>query len=97
VYLTTVSYPIKGTPYYGEVADRVVSSGAWRETSDREAKIRGRHSRDYYEHADSLLKGEVELSRARKGSGTDGGTAGLEAQVVEARRGLTLTADEVES
>ena len=97
VYLTTVSYPIKGTPYYDEVADRVLSTGEWRETSDREAMIRGRHSRDYYKHADSLLKGEVELSRARRVPETNGGTVALEARIAEARRGLTLTADEVEA
>ena len=97
VYLTTLSYPIKGTPYYDEVADRLVADGAWRETSDREAKIRGRHSREYYQHADSLLKGEVALSRARKGTEANGELADLEAKIADARRGLTRTAGEVEA
>ena len=48
VFLTTVSYPIKGTPYYDEVAPRLVGIGDWARSSDREFKIAGRHSRRYY-------------------------------------------------
>ena len=29
IFLTTVSYPIKGTPYYDRVADRIESPGPW--------------------------------------------------------------------
>ena len=29
VFLTTVSYPIKGTPYYEEVASKLVHAGDW--------------------------------------------------------------------
>ncbi len=97
VYLTTVSYPIKGTPYYDEVADRLVSVNGWGQTSDREAKIRGRHSRDYYNFADQLLRGEVEFHRAQN---THNGTAvlsSLEDQIAEARQGLAATAREVEA
>jgi radical SAM superfamily enzyme YgiQ (UPF0313 family) len=58
VFLTTISYPIKGTPYFDKVADRVVA-GAWGETTDREIRIRGRHSREFYRHADDLLRSEM--------------------------------------
>ena len=63
VFLTTVSYPIKGTPYYNRIASRLVQIGSWDKTSDRELKIRGRHSRSFYAHADSLLRNEVALAR----------------------------------
>jgi anaerobic magnesium-protoporphyrin IX monomethyl ester cyclase len=56
---TTVSYPIKGTPYYDKVADRLVTFGDWRERTDRDIRIRGRHSRNFYMHADELLKAET--------------------------------------
>lgn len=63
VFLTTVSYPIKGTPYFEDVASRAVNAKPWRESSDRDYRIRGRHSRRFYQYADQLLRSEVELSR----------------------------------
>lgn len=62
-FLTTVSYPIKGTPYYQEVSSRLVSLKIWSEGSDRDYRIRGRHSRQFYQFADQLLRSEVELHR----------------------------------
>jgi len=59
VFLTTISYPIKGTPYFKKVADRVVAAGPWRESTDREFRIQGRHSREFYKHADDLLRSEM--------------------------------------
>ena len=82
VFLTTVSYPIKGTPYFEEVADRVVRIGEWGSTTDREARIAGRHSRRFYQFADQLLKSEF-----------NGEIAAADA----ARRGLRETFDEVEA
>ena len=65
VFLTTVSYPIKGTPYYDAVAPRLVSVRDWAQTADRELKIAGRHSRRYYQFADQLLKSEVAHDEGR--------------------------------
>ncbi len=62
VCFTTVSYPIKGTPYYERVASRLVRLGAWNETTDRDLRIRGRHSRRFYQYADELLKNELSAS-----------------------------------
>src|SRR5262245_50152004 len=45
MFLTTVSYPIAGTPYYDEVSSRLVQLGEWQNTTDRAARLRGRHSR----------------------------------------------------
>lgn len=59
VFFTTVSYPIKGTPYFEKVATRVVNIKSWSETTDREAQIRGRHSRRFYKYADDLLRSEM--------------------------------------
>ena len=64
VFLTTVSYPIKGTPYYEETASKLVGIGDWGQSSDRDLRLRGRHSRRYYEFADLLLKSEVALEKA---------------------------------
>jgi radical SAM superfamily enzyme YgiQ (UPF0313 family) len=83
VFLTTISYPIKGTPYFAKVADRVVANGAWHETTDREIRIRGRHSRSFYRHADDLLRSEL-------------APVPDPAHIAEVRRDLARTAQEVE-
>jgi radical SAM superfamily enzyme YgiQ (UPF0313 family) len=69
VFLTTVSYPIKGTPYHDEVAAKLVMPDGWSATTDRDARIRGRHSRRFYHMADRLLRSstEAEAAEARAG------------------------------
>jgi anaerobic magnesium-protoporphyrin IX monomethyl ester cyclase len=82
VYLTTVSYPIKGTPYYEEVADKLVRIGDWRASTDRDVRVRGRHSRRYFQFADDLLRGSMEQDEAR---------------MATARAGLAAACAEVEA
>jgi radical SAM superfamily enzyme YgiQ (UPF0313 family) len=69
VFFTTVSYPIKGTPYYQEVAPKLVQLGAWQMSTDRDIQIRGRHSRRFYQIADQLLRSQTaaEAELARQG------------------------------
>jgi anaerobic magnesium-protoporphyrin IX monomethyl ester cyclase len=59
VFFTTVSYPIKGTPYFDKVATKLVTLAGWGERTDRDVMVRGRHSRRFYQHADELLKNET--------------------------------------
>jgi len=61
-FLTTVSYPIKGTGFYDDVAHKLVHLGEWSDSSDRDLRIRGRHSRKFYQHADDLLRGSLDPS-----------------------------------
>jgi radical SAM superfamily enzyme YgiQ (UPF0313 family) len=82
VFLTTVSYPIKGTPYYDDVAPRLKRIGEWSASTDREVRIEGRHSRRFYHFADRLLKSEM---------------AGSIPEADAARRGLRETFGEVEA
>ena len=102
VFLTTVSYPIKGTPYFDEVADRLVSADPWARSTDREFQIRGRHSHSYYSFADQWLKNEVALERLRKngersGQASAADLAELETSILSARQGLQTAAGEVEA
>jgi radical SAM superfamily enzyme YgiQ (UPF0313 family) len=60
-YLTTVSYPIKGTGYYDDVSTRLVRLGEWSQSTDRDVRIRGRHSRRFYQFADDFLRASMEL------------------------------------
>ena len=59
VFFTTVSYPIKGTPYFERVSSKVVHIRPWKESTDRDVAIRGRHSRRFYHYADELLRAEM--------------------------------------
>jgi hypothetical protein len=56
VFFTTVSYPIRCTPYYDQVASRLVNIEPWEQSTDRDFRIRGRHSRQFYRHADELVR-----------------------------------------
>jgi radical SAM superfamily enzyme YgiQ (UPF0313 family) len=59
IYLTTVSYPIKGTPYFDAVANRVRASGPWADRTDRDLVIAGRPRPRYYDFARRWMVGEV--------------------------------------
>ncbi|MDE3195682.1 MAG: B12-binding domain-containing radical SAM protein [Acidobacteriota bacterium] len=84
IFFTTVSYPIKGTPYFSKVASRLVKIGGWAETTDRDLKVRGRHSRAFYRYADDLLRTETAERRDSDA-------------IREARAGLRRTFEEVEA
>jgi anaerobic magnesium-protoporphyrin IX monomethyl ester cyclase len=64
-FLTTVAYPIKGTPYYASVADRVIARRPWDHGSDRDYTVAGRHSPRYYQFATRWMVNEVALHRQR--------------------------------
>ncbi len=63
VFFTTVSYPIKNTGYFHEVADRIKLEKDWAEATDRDYVVEGMPKRTYYDHADKWLSNEVESSR----------------------------------
>jgi radical SAM superfamily enzyme YgiQ (UPF0313 family) len=84
VCFTTVSYPIKGTPYYERVSSRLITLGAWNQSTDRDIRIEGRHSRRFYQHADELLKSELLPTPDA-------------ARTLAARNGLQMTHNEVEA
>jgi hypothetical protein len=98
IFFTTVSYPIKGTPYYQKVSDRLVQLKPWGVSSDREIKIKGRHSKTFYSYADRLLRDEVQLARLAGTPAADSDAAvALRNQIQAARAGLRSTHMEVEA
>jgi anaerobic magnesium-protoporphyrin IX monomethyl ester cyclase len=102
VFLTTVAYPIKGTEYFDDVAVSVVKAGDWQCSSDRDYRIRGRHSRQYYHFADQLLKHEVALQRLQQSPMADSLESSIEIiklrqRALQAREGLRRTEAEVEA
>ncbi len=95
VFLTTVAYPIKNTPFFEKVADRTVLTKDWASASDRDYAIRGRHSRGYYKHADTWLRSE--MAAFRSGAADPAEAAAHRDTALQARRSLLATAHEVEA
>jgi anaerobic magnesium-protoporphyrin IX monomethyl ester cyclase len=84
VCFTTVSYPIKGTPYFDRLSPRLINILDWNHSTDRDFRVRGRHSRRFYAHADELLRSEL----ARQPDPT---------KTLAAREALHRTSQEVEA
>ena len=59
IFLTTVSYPIKGTPYYAAVENRLTAPQEWHQSTDRDLIVRGRPVRKYYDFARRWMTAEV--------------------------------------
>jgi anaerobic magnesium-protoporphyrin IX monomethyl ester cyclase len=98
IFFTTVAYPIKGTPYSSQLVDRVESLKSWSVGSDRDVRIRGRHSRDFYAFADQLLRSEVELERTRRKTDIETAVvAELQNKIAASRTGLHASSFEVEA
>src|ERR1700690_2669412 len=97
IFLTTVSYPIKGTPYYQRIADSLVQLKPWSVSTDREIVIRGRRSRRFYDFADQLLRDEVQLARLNRKGQCDSAEDELRSRIRVGRENLYATATEVEA
>jgi radical SAM superfamily enzyme YgiQ (UPF0313 family) len=63
VFLTTVAYPIKGTPYHEEVEGRLVAGRGWAGGTDRDLDVAGRRTAAYYGFARRWMVGEVDRDR----------------------------------
>ena len=95
IYLTTVAYPIKNTAYFARTADRVVLDRDWADSTDRDYRIRGRHSRHYYKLADQWLNNEVAAASIEQ---ADAAAAALKRQTAQQARAAMLgAAEEVEA
>jgi hypothetical protein len=95
VHLTTVAYAIKNTGYFRKAADSVVLDKEWSAATDRDHRIRGRHSRGYYKQADLWLNNEVEATRL---DGRDPAEAALRrAAAMQARASMLAVASETEA
>jgi anaerobic magnesium-protoporphyrin IX monomethyl ester cyclase len=98
IFFTTVSYPIKGTPYYQQVQSKLVQLKPWAQSSDREIRIAGRHSRAYYAHADKLLRDEVQFARLSEDPASNPALLNdLTTSIRASRDGLLATQSEVEA
>ncbi|HEX6880895.1 MAG TPA: radical SAM protein [Terriglobales bacterium] len=97
VFFTTLSYPIKGTPYYRDVSHQLLQIKPWAVSSDRDLQISGRHSKRFYEFADRLLHDEVELARLERRGPVNGDGAALRQRIAASRAGLRASCVEVDA
>lgn len=98
VFLTTVAYPIKGTHYYREIEDRIITNLPWHERTDRDLNVAGRHSTRFYQHATRWMVNEVNLHKARQSGATN--PLQMARMAINARRGrlgMWLTRSQKES
>ena len=95
VHLTTVAYPIKNTGYFRKAADFVVIDKQWESATDRDHRIKGRHSRAYYKHADLWLNNEVAAARIEHQDPIE--AAARRAAAVQARESMVAVSSETEA
>ena len=96
-FLTTVAYPIAGTPYYNTVADRVIRPGPWTHCTDRELSVAGRHSKRFYSFATRWMVNEVRVHRLAQARGKNGlRLAKAFASAKIGRIGMLLSQGEIE-
>ena len=95
IFFTTVAYPIKNTPYYERVAGQLVLEKDWATATDRDFAIKGRHSRNYYKHADTWLRSEVAAFRLEAENPVE--AARIRHEAAQAQASLLLAAEEVEA
>ena len=68
-FTITVSYPIKGTPFYEDVQQQMVDPGPWDKTTDRDIRLKGPHSSWYYRFAISRVVHEVRSHKLARDAG----------------------------
>ena len=66
MFFTTVSYPIKGTPFYNEVESKIITNLPWENRTDRDLDFAGRYSKKFYKHANRYVVNEVNYHKLKK-------------------------------
>lgn len=89
IFLTTVSYPIKGTPYHAQVAGRIAEPGPWAAHSDRDLIVRGRPKRPYFQFARRWVSAEVARDRHWR-AGRYGAAARAASSALVGRAGMAV-------
>jgi radical SAM superfamily enzyme YgiQ (UPF0313 family) len=90
VFLTTVSYPIKGTPYYQQIEDKLVARAPWRDSTDRDLVVRGRPVKRYYDFARRWVSAEVARDQHWRGR-RYGRAARAASSALVGRMGMAIT------
>ena len=69
IFLTTVAYPIKGTPFYSQVESNLLTALPWDKRTDRDLDFKGRYSKRFYKHANRYMVNEVNYHKMKANGG----------------------------
>jgi anaerobic magnesium-protoporphyrin IX monomethyl ester cyclase len=92
IFLTTVAYPIKGTPFYREIEENILTSLPWDKRTDRDLDFKGRYSKKFYKHANRYLVNEVNYNKLKinkNGGLIEKGKTFLKARISRVMMGIT--------
>jgi len=92
-FTITVSYPIKGTPFYDDVVNDIVNPAPWEQSTDRDTQLRRPHSSWYYWFATTRVVSEVrafKLARATNGAAQPLAAARQRVKAMLGRAGMRL-------
>ncbi|MCC6612681.1 MAG: B12-binding domain-containing radical SAM protein [Anaerolineae bacterium] len=93
IFLTTVAYPIKGTPYHAKIESDIYTGKAWDQRSDRDLDVKGRYTRRFYSFATRWMVNEVALNHARLNGGASlPARVKMTTNIALGRAGMFLTA-----
>lgn len=68
IFLTTVAYPIKGTPFFHEVEEKILTKLPWERRTDRDLDFSGRYSKKFYRYANRYIVNEVNYHKLKTNS-----------------------------
>ena len=71
VFVTTVAYPIKGTPYHDRLNGRISAAREWAERTDRDLIVAGRRSPRFYSFVARWMTGEIAVHKQRQSARKD--------------------------
>ena len=91
-YLTTVSYPIKGTTFYNDVQNRIIVPDEWEKITDRTLDFGGRYTKRFYWFATRHMVNEIHYQKLKSnGKAKSGQLFSALAKSRIARLGMLLT------
>lgn len=66
VFFTTVAYPIRGTPYYGDIRHKLALPEDWATASDKDLEVLDRKPPAYFQAADRWLRHAIKAKKTAK-------------------------------
>lgn len=89
-FTITLAYPIKGTPFYEEVEDKIIDSLDWTRSTDRQIEFKRTYSRQYYEQAIRWIRNETAFRREIKKQRLSGRSITAKLRSMKARAGMLI-------
>lgn len=66
-FSSTIAYPLPGTPFHAQVADRLIQAPDWRHTAENRLLYRGRYHTRFYRWVQRLMHKEWQMARFAAG------------------------------